>query len=457
MVVDRLTVAVVPKPVVELCARLRTRGFGAWIVGGCIRDVLIGRKPGDWDVATTALPKQVMGIFSRAVPTGFEHGTVTVLWKGKGYEVTTLRGEGGYSDGRHPDSVFFVTDLEQDLSRRDFTVNAIAFDPSTGSITDPFQGIQDIERRVLRTVGDPLKRFAEDGLRVLRAARFSATLEFQIDDETLSAIPGSLDSFRRVSHERVRDEWLKAMAANRPSIAFDVMRTSGILQITFPELLEQVGCDQNKCHAYDVWQHVMYCLDQARPDPIHRIAALLHDIGKPRTRLFSEKTQDYTFYGHEVTGAEMADVWLREYRFSNQERQRIVNLIRHHLICYTEEWTDSAVRRFVRRVGQENCEELLALARADVLAKGRPVDDELVALRRLQDRIREVVEAGSAFGISELAIDGHDIMQHLNAQPGPMIGRILEKLLERVIDNPELNQRERLLGLVDAVVDQGET
>ncbi len=397
----------------------------------------------------------MMRIFSRTVPTGIEHGTVTVLWRGAKYEVTTLRGEAGYSDGRHPDKVFFVTDIEQDLARRDFTVNAIAYDPLEKRLLIPTRCCC-LRHRLLRTVGDPRKRFSEDGLRVLRAARFSATHEFRIEDRTKEAISDSLDSFRRVSHERVRDEWLKAMTATKPSIAFEVMRTTGILEVTFPQLLDQVGCLQNQSHAYDVWQHTMICLDTAKSDPIHRMAALLHDVGKPKTRRFSDKTNDYTFYGHEVVGAEIADAWLCEYRFSNHDRKRIVDLVRYHLVCYSEDWTDSAVRRFLRRVGQENSDELLALARADVLAKGRPVEAELLAIERLRERIREVLEAGSALRVNQLAINGHDVMRHLNSQPGPMIGKVLRSLLEQVIDNPELNQRERLFELVDQLLERGD-
>lgn len=446
----------VPQPVVEICQRFREKGHHAWVVGGCLRDVLIGREPGDWDIATSALPEETMRIFSRTVPTGIEHGTVTILYRGAKYEATTLRGESDYSDGRHPDRVFFVTNIEQDLARRDFTVNAIAYDPLAKRLLDPFEGVVDLRRRLLRTVGDPRERFSEDGLRVLRAARFSATLEFRIEDETESVISESLDSFRCVSHERVRDEWLKAMTASSPSVAFEVMRTTGILRVTFPQLLEQVGCTQNQNHAYDVWKHTMKCLDAAQPDPIHRMAALLHDVGKPQTRDYSDKTHDYTFYRHEVVGAAIADAWLRDYRFSNHDRKRIVDLVRHHLVCYSEDWTDSAVRRFLRRVGRENSEELLALARADVLAKGRPVENELQAIERLRERIQAVLEAGSALRVNQLAINGHDIMQHLDLQPGPMIGKILERILEQVIENPELNQRERLFELVDRALERGD-
>jgi tRNA nucleotidyltransferase (CCA-adding enzyme) len=300
----------------------------------------------------------------------------------------------------------------------------------------------------LRTVGDARDRFSEDGLRVLRAARFVATLGFRLDDATAAAIPQALASFERVSKERVRDEWLRTMLAPRPSRAFEVMRESGILAVSCPELIEQVGCEQNKHHAFDVWNHSMACLDASPIEPLQRMAALLHDLGKPRTRERSEKTHDFTFYGHEVVGADMAEEWLRRYRFSNDERRKIVHLVRQHLICYSSEWSDAAVRRFVRRVGPENVSELLALGRADALAKGHPVEDELAALDELAGRIEES-SRGAAFGTKDLAISGHDVMAKLESAPGKIIGQVLERLLERVLDEPSLNDRDALLSLVE--------
>ena len=259
---DRLDVLVtLPRDVVDLCERLRSRGKRAWIVGGCVRDLLRGRPAGDWDVATDARPPELLSIFPRAIPTGIEHGTVTVVRGGEHYEVTTLRGEGTYSDGRRPDWVEFVDDITADLARRDFTVNAIAIDPADGKVIDPFDGQGDLARGVLRAVGDAKERFAEDGLRVLRAARFVASLEMTLDPDTEAAIRPTLDTFRKVAAERVRDEWLKAMKAPAPSRAFDVMRRTGILEVTCPELLAGVGLEQNKWHAYDVWRHGVECMD----------------------------------------------------------------------------------------------------------------------------------------------------------------------------------------------------
>jgi tRNA nucleotidyltransferase (CCA-adding enzyme) len=298
-------------------------------------------------------------------------------------------------------------------------------------------------------VGSAQERFSEDGLRVLRAARFVATLEFALEPETQAAIAHALPSFARVSAERVRDEWLRTMEARTPSRAFEVMRTTGILDITCPDLVEQFGCTQNKFHAYDVWNHSMQCMDAIVAKPVERVAALLHDLGKPRTRAHSDKTNDYTFYNHETVGADMADVWLRKYKFSNEERERIVHLVRHHLVCYSSEWSDAAVRRFVKRVGLGEVDHLIALARADALAKGRPVEAELASLDELRSRVDGVVAEGAALGTKDLAITGHDVMQKLGVPPGRIIGRVLDKLLERVLDEPSLNQRDVLLGLVE--------
>ncbi|HEX4354592.1 MAG TPA: HD domain-containing protein [Polyangiales bacterium] len=448
MVTTTIQPGTIPQSVIALCERVRAGGFRAWIVGGSLRDTLLGRVPKDWDLATSAMPQEMMRLFKRVVPTGLAHGTVTVLWDDVPYELTTLRGEGAYSDSRHPDEVFFVKDIDEDLARRDFTVNALAYDPLEDRLIDPFGGALDLERGLLRTVGDARDRFSEDGLRVLRAARFVATLGFRLDEATAAAIPQALPSFERVSKERVRDEWLRTMLAPRPSRAFEVMRESGILAVSCPELIEQVGCEQNKYHAFDVWNHSMACLDASPVDPLQRMAALLHDLGKPRTRERSDKTNDFTFYGHEVVGADMAEDWLRRFRFSNDERRKIVHLVRQHLICYSSEWSDAAVRRFVRRIGPENVGELLALGRADALAKGRPVESELAALDELVGRIEES-SRGAAFGTKDLAISGHDVMARLGSAPGKIIGQVLERLLERVLDEPALNDRDALLSLVE--------
>ena len=436
-----------PPDLLSLCRQLDEAGYRAWIVGGCVRDLLRGVEVNDWDVATDARPEQVTKVFKRVAPTGIKHGTVTVLLVDNAYEVTTLRGERGYSDGRRPDEVFFVDDIDADLARRDFTVNAIALDPVTDTLVDPFGGMRDLEGRTLRAVGVPKERFNEDGLRILRGARFVATLGFELEPETEAAFEGALDVYKKVSHERVRDEWLKTMKATKPSRAFEVMRRTGILSVTFPEMMEQVGCAQNAWHAYDVWDHTMAVLDALQGDEVDKVAALLHDVGKPRTRQHSDKTNDWTFYHHEKVGADMADRWLRDYKFSNAERERVVGLVRHHLICYESSWSDAAVRRFIKRVGKNNVVAQLELGRADAIGKGKPAQEHLALLDELADRIEAEEAKGGVPTTKDLAIDGSTVSALMTGGPGPAVGALMRELLERVIEDPTLNTEEKLLTL----------
>ncbi len=442
---DQMDLRGVPRGVLDVCQRLRSAGKRAWIVGGCVRDLVAGRPVSDWDVATDARPNELLNIFPRAVPTGIEHGTVTVVEGAEHFEVTTLRGEGAYTDGRHPDWVSFVDDITADLARRDFTVNAMAIDPLDGAVIDPFGGRHDLTRGVLRAVGDPVQRFSEDGLRVLRASRFVATLELELDPATESAIAPTLDTYRKVAAERVRDEWVKAMKARAPSRALEVMRRTGILGVTCPELLEGFGVEQNKWHAYDVWHHGMACLDACVGDPILRIAALLHDVGKPRTRAWSDVTHDYTFYDHDRVGAEMVEPIAARMRFSNDERARIVALVRHHLFHYSDDWTDAAVRRWIRRVGPDRVEDLYVLNAADVRGKGVDGTGDLQALAHLKAHVARVLAAGAALSTRDLKINGHDLIRELGLFPGPIIGRILDALLEVVTTEPDANDRSTLL------------
>ncbi len=370
---------------------------------------------------------------------------MTVVRGGRHYEVTTLRGEGTYTDGRRPDWVEFVDDITADLARRDFTVNAIAVDPVDGKVIDPFDGRGDLSREVLRAVGDPKERFAEDGLRVLRAARFVATLELTLDPDTESAIGGTLDTYRKVAQERVRDEWLKTMVARRPSRAFEVMRRTGILGVTCPELVESYGVQQNRWHAYDVWRHVLECLDACAGDPVLRVAALVHDVGKPRTRAWSDKTSDFTFYDHDRVGAEMAESIAARMRFSNDDRARIVALVRHHIFHYASDWSDATVRRWIRRVGADRVSDLWALNEADVRAKGLDATEDLASLGHLKEHVARVIAEGAALSTRDLRINGHDLMRELGLPPGRIVGQLLEALLEMVTTDPSINARETLL------------
>lgn len=400
----------------ELCERLAERGFRAWVVGGCVRDLLMGEPVSDWDLTTDATPEEIQRTFRRTIPTGIAHGTVTVLHRGGHFEVTTLRGEGAYTDGRRPDSVRFVSDIAEDLARRDFTVNAIAFDPRQDAIVDPWSGVDDLARRVVRAVRDPRERFAEDGLRVLRAARFVATLEFELDADTEAAIPATLETFRRVSAERVRDEWGKALTrARRPSRAFEVMRRTGMLAISAPALAAQ-GDER--------FARAMRRVDAAAKRVPLRIAALL-----------VEAEGDH-------------DAWMRALRFSNDERETALHLLAARTdLAEREAWSDVEVRRFLRRATRAHWAEVVALEHAERAARGRSIEP-LLALDVAIDR---ALASGLPLSTGELAISGKDVMAAVGAPPGRWVGQVLARLLDRAIDDPSINERARLLALVPEI------
>jgi tRNA nucleotidyltransferase (CCA-adding enzyme) len=450
-----MDLSIVPAQVKAVVAELEKRGFEAYIVGGCVRDLLRGQHGHikDWDVTTSATPTEVVAAFGprRTIPTGMQHGTVTVL-SGHGdarlsIEVTTYRGEGAYSDGRRPDSVTFVRSLEEDLARRDFNMNAIALDPHTGALRDPFDGAGDIAARVIRAVGVPLDRFREDGLRCMRAVRFAAQLEFTLDAATYDAIPGALDVFDKVSMERVRDELMKTLGARRPSLGLDPMQRSGLLARAVPELVASVGVSQNRHHAHDVWNHVLATVDACTPDPVVRLGALLHDVAKPATRAPKEdEPGEFTFYRHDLVGADMAEAICQRLRLSNKDRELVVAMVKNHMFWYSPEWSDATVRRFIIRVGPEVIPPLFALREADVIGRGRGEDPE-TELGELRRRIEGVVAAAQALKVSDLAIGGRELIAELGLAPGPILGQILRALLDRVVEDPALNDRERLLEL----------
>lgn len=454
----------IPPHIVDVCRRLHESGYEAWLVGGAVRDLVRGRGAKDFDVATSAHPHEVTQVFGRkrVVPTGEKHGTVTVLvdrptGEREHVEVTTFRGEGAYSDGRRPDQVSFVGTIDEDLWRRDFTMNAIAYDPLADRLADPTGGRKDLSAGIIRAVGNPLDRFREDGLRALRAVRFAAQHGFRLEPQTEAAIPAALDVFRKVSAERVRDELIKILSSEKPSVGLELMRTTGLLGEVIPELLEGVGFRQNKHHSYDVWFHTLATVDATvlfspTTSPfIPRLAALLHDVAKPRTaQPHPNDPQDNTFFRHEVVGAEMADQILRRLKLSTRDREAVVNLVRNHMFWYTPEWTDGTVRRFISRVGKEAIPDLFALRAGDVHARGRGEDPgtEIDELKRRVDR--ELAQA-SALKVSDLALGGADVMRILGCRPGPIVGEVLRRLLERVLDDAELNTYERLEALVPEV------
>jgi len=447
----------VPDDVLAICRRLHGAGHEAHLVGGGVRDMLLGRPPADFDVATDAVPEAVVDLFGKtfAIPTGLKHGTVTVLTNTappRHVEVTTFRGEGEYLDGRRPSSVTYVKSLDEDLSRRDFTMNAVAYDPIADAITDPFGGRGDMSQGLIRAVGDPIARFREDGLRPMRAVRQAAQLAFEIDPPTQAAIEPTLDVFRKVSAERIRDELLKLLAAPQPSRGLRLMHVTGLLGEVIPELLEGVGCTQNRFHKHDVFDHTLHVVDETQGDPIRRLGALLHDVGKPRARQPREGAPgEYSFFQHEYVGAQMADDISRRLKLANAERERVVGIVKNHMFFYSPDWTDGTVRRFVRRVGGHGAlDDLFALRAGDVTGRGFGEDpeNELAALRA---RVAAAAAEDAAMKLSDLAINGGDVMRLLKVPPGKIIGEVLEKLLERVIDDPALNEKEKLEALVREV------
>lgn len=440
----------VRKPVMTLVKTLRGRGFDCYLVGGSVRDLILRHAVYDFDFATNARPEEVVRLFRKVIPTGIKHGTVSVLLGKNQFEITTYRADGRYLDGRRPEEVTFSKTLGEDVRRRDFTINGLAYDVESGEVIDLVGGLADIERKTIRTIGDPVERFSEDGLRGYRACRFAAKLGFAVEEETLEGIRKTLEVARMVSVERVREELMKLLQAEVPSVGLEYMRQTGLLDLFLPELAKCHGVIQNKYHMYDIYYHSLYSCDAApRNKPMIRLAALLHDIGKVISRREGEDG-DYTFYSHEVIGTKITRKIMKRLKFSNEEMQIVANLILNHMFHYNKEWTDGAVRRFMRKVGLENLEELLALRLAD--RKGNGMRSGMPApIRELRKRIEHIIEEANAITVRDLEVDGHMIMDEFRLKPGPVIGKILNELLEVVLDDPGMNKKDILLEKADEI------
>ncbi len=451
--------SLVPQPVFDIAHILYENGYSAYLVGGSVRDILLGKIPHDFDIATDAIPEKLLFLFPRSIEVGAKFGTVIVLSSRLGlsdtteqeeeYQVTTFRKDSQYVNGRWPEHVDFSKTIDEDLARRDFTINAIAVNlvplldkNKEGNldayIVDPYKGREDLEKQVLKAVGDPIERMKEDGLRALRACRLAAKLEFRIEDETFDAIQKSASITAQLSMERVRDELIKTLEASSPSIGLDLMRRAGLLHFFIPELLEGVGMEQNEFHEHDVYTHLLRTCDIA---PVEiRLAALLHDIGKSRTK------DGGHFYGHEEVGALMVEEILQRLKFPNAIIVHITKLIRLHMFNYLPDWSDAAVRRFLQKVGDEKTlKDLFLLRIADAVANPKSAYDPQ-NLRDLELRIAKVVEEDNALHIKDLKVNGDDIRK-MGVPTGPKIGEILELLLDKVIEDPSLNNRDSLLQL----------
>ena len=428
--------------------RLVDHGHAAYVVGGSVRDALLGRAAQDWDLATDARPDRLLAVFPGAVYEN-KFGTVAVREGDAVHEVTTFRTDHDYADFRRPHRVEFGDDVRLDLARRDFTVNAIAWGREAGSpdsaIVDPFAGLADIRGRVLRAVGDPGARFGEDALRMFRAVRLAAVLDFSIEPATLAAIREHATLAAHVSGERVSAELEKLLTAPRPSTGFRLMADTGLLAVVLPELAAERGVPQNKIEGEDLLDHTLGSVDAAPADrPVVRLAALVHDIGKPST------VDDGPFRSHEVVGAELTEQLLDRLHAPKAATERVVGLVRHHMFTYEPSWGDAGVRRFIQRVGIDAIDDLFALRRADNIGSGVAADAH--GLAELRERVDAELAASVVLDRSRLAVRGDDLIAELGVPAGPRLGRILDELLERVIAEPKLNDRATLLLLAESML-----
>lgn len=467
-----------PKEVKTIMNKFTDAGYQIYIVGGAVRDLLMGRKVYDWDFTTDATPEQILQV----IPEGFynnKFGTVGInialFARGDGergpierpqrvervrtsdgvssrqdpeqttiFEITTMRKEGKYEDFRHPTQLAWTTKIEEDLARRDFTINAIAMDTNL-NITDPFKGLSDIESKLIKAVGDPNKRFQEDALRILRVFRFTSQLEFNLDEKTFNAACSNRELLHEISWERIRDEFLKLLAGLNPYIGIKKLREAGILEIILPEVEKCFGISQEgpkHVRNYDIGEHSLLTLKETPTlDPMVRFAALIHDIGKPDT-MKAEKNGNITFYNHDLVGGKLALKIADRFRLPKCDKDKLYRLVRWHLFVVDEKQTDSAIRRFIKNVGKENVHDMLMLRIGDRLGGGT----QKAISWRMEEFMKRIEEVSKQpFTVSDLKVSGHDVMKLLNIPSGPKVGEILNKLFEEVEQNPSKNDRDYLL------------
>lgn len=436
----------IPKKAAEIIEELMAKGFEAYAVGGCVRDSVLGRTPEDWDITTSARPEQVKQIFPRTVDTGIEHGTVTVLMDQEMFEVTTYRVDGEYEDHRHPKEVTFTASLEEDLKRRDFTINAMAYNPQTG-LVDIFHGMEDLKRQVIRCVGDPGERFDEDALRILRAIRFSAQLGFSIDEATKAAMSERAESLRQVSAERIRVEFVKLLISDHPERIREAC-VLGITRVIMPEYDAIVGVAQHTPnHIYDVEEHTLIAVKNIAAEPALRLTMLFHDFGKPVVKK-TDGDRDI-FYRHPEVSAKMCREIMRRLKFDNHTLEKVYRLVKWHGLKYLP--NDISVRRALNRVGRDIFEEFIKVQRADISAKNPAVvPKKMRQLSEKEDIYRKILRRGDCFEVKALAVNGKDLIEAGISQ-GPILGAVLERLVELVIDTPEFNEKEKLLELANQV------
>ncbi len=436
----------IPKEINLIVEKLNKIGYEAYVVGGCVRDLLRNAKPKDWDIATNAKPNEIQKLFPRSFYTN-KFGTVTIQTKSedetlKEIEITTYRIDEKYSDKRHPDKIKFAKTIKEDLARRDFTVNAMAFDINK-KIIDPFKGERDLKKKIIKAVGDPEERFNEDALRMLRAVRFGCTLGFNIEEKTLQAIQKKAGSIKAISEERIRDELIKIFESEKPTQGIELLKETKLLNYILPELERGVGVSQNKHHIYDIYEHSLRSLGAAADKKFNlevRIAALFHDIGKPQTK--EGEGPDSTFYNHDYVGAKFTARILERLKFPKKFTEKVVLLVKNHMfVSDPERLTDAGARRLIRRVGLDNIPDLINLRITDRLGMGRP-KARPYRLRTVEYMIEKVSQ--DPISVKMLKIDGTEIMKILQIEPGPKIGAILDVLLAEAIENPEKNKKDYL-------------
>lgn len=446
----------IPDKVAYIITTLMEHGFEAYAVGGCVRDTILGRTPGDWDITTSARPEQVKELFKRTIDTGIQHGTVTVMLDKEGFEVTTYRIDGEYEDSRHPKSVEFTTNLIEDLKRRDFTINAMAYNPKTG-IVDAFDGIGDMERRLIRCVGEAKERFDEDALRMLRAVRFAGQLGFSIHEDTKEAICEKAETLKNISAERIRVELTKLLTSQNPEVLTTAFET-GMTRVVLPEWDAMVVTKQNNPHhIYSVGGHTIEVLEAMQnlwrkqedleDEKRYSIlcwAAFLHDCGKPQVKTTDEKGIDH-FYGHDAAGGQMAREILRRLKFDNYTVDMVTRLVKWHDYRFSDK--PVAIRRAASKIGTDLMEDLFLLQRADILGQNpRTWEEKLSKLSQAEENYQKIRKAGECLSLRELQINGRDLIE-AGFAPGKELGEVLAWLLEQVLQNPEKNEKEILLSL----------
>jgi len=436
----------VPHDVVEIVNVLGEHNFLGYVVGGAERDLVLGTAVSDWDLATDATPDRLVQIFPKVIPTGLRHGTVTVLCGTSPYELTTFRTDGDYASQHQLRKSSVTRNIEEDLKHRDFTINAMAYDPLRETLIDPFGGRRDLRKRIIRGVEAPLNRFMEDGLRTYRAIRFSVTLNCRIEEKTFRAIPQSLEKARATSWERVRDEILRTLEARNPSNAFEMMRKTGLLALCLPELLE--GYRKKQGPSGDIYHHLLATVDAAPRRPLLRLACLLHDVGKARVR--KRLKTGYVFNGHERISAQMADGVAKRLRLSNHQRKYIHQLVENHGLPLQEMLHGPAVRRLLSRIDTRFVHDLFILCKANRKASGAD-QSEIRKLNHIWKRSKRVLRSGTPLTVSQLAIKGDTVKKILGITEGVQVGRILSQLLDAVLEDPEKNNPQHLAMLVKKI------